>query len=50
MVDRVIKVLQEDSTLDSAVTVYSPDSHIYSLKAEVNNLLEPVFENNEIYR
>ena len=50
MVDRVIKVLQEDSALDSAVTVYCPDPHIYSLKTEVNSLLVPVFEDNEIYR
>ena len=50
MVDRVIEVLMEDGTLDSAVSVPCPDPHIYSLKTEVNSLLVPVFEDYEIYR
>ena len=49
MVDRVIEVLMEDGTLDSAVSVYCPDPHLYALKIEENGLLVPAFADRTSY-
>ena len=50
IIDQVIAELLQDDTLDSSVTVYCPDPHLYSLKFIENGVLKPVFSARDIYR
>lgn len=50
IIDQVIAELLQDDTLDSSVTIYCPDPHLYSLKFIENGVLKPVFSARDIYR